>query len=238
MHKNAFPLGLKAMRFLIADAHPLVRCALTLILRRLVTEAEVDEAETRADLLARLRQAPPYTLVIIDLHLPDSRGLETLLALQGEAPTQRVAVLSGDETPATILAALERGAAGYLPKSLSEDVIQAALGLILAGGTYVPGAIALLSSPPTGAVRWTAPLGRSGATSDGGPPPSLTRRQQEVFNLVVEGLSNKEIASRLNLAEATIKVHITAILRACGVNSRAKAIRQVSEGRGQRTEGR
>lgn len=262
------------MKFLIADDHPLVRRALRLTLDRVSPGATVLEADSLPSALALIEEYPDLDLFLMDLFMPGSNGLDGLqLARQSIPSSLPVAVVSADETLEMALGALECGVSGYLPKSLSEDVMRAALALILAGGVYVPPMIAeralrsggaLPSASAVSASRGGAAAGGSGApsvsavaagplggsvigsggqaaaggssgfaASVGGRPAipqtlygraALTPRQCEVLSLVIEGMSNKEIADRLLLAEATVKVHITAILRAYRVSNRSRAI--------------
>lgn len=228
------------MKFLIADDHPLVRRALSLTLERVSPGATVLEADTLSAALRSAEEHPDLDLFLIDLFMPGNNGLEGLTLARSAVSPVPVVVVSADESHQSALGALERGAAGYLPKSLPEDVMRAALALILAGGIYVPPMIAeraLRRAADSHAA--SNPSGQQGLEHGHGPSVStpginaLTPRQREVLNLVVEGLSNKEIAEQLTLAEATVKVHVTAILRAYGVNNRTKAI---SAARRERTE--
>lgn len=220
------------MKFLVADDHPLVRRALSLSLEHIRPDATLLEAETAAQARSHVTAHPDIDLVLLDLSMPDSEGLDGLRQIKALLPGAPVAVVSADESAETALRALAAGAAGYLPKSLPEDVLRAAISLILAGGMYVPSLVADAAGasaapaprraalpPVSGAAPGAAPGGRGASGAE-----SLTQRQREVLDLVIEGLSNKEIAERLDLAEATVKVHMTAILRAYGVNNRTKAI--------------
>lgn len=220
------------MKFLIADDHPLVRRALTLTLERVHPGASVLEADTLPAALRLAEEHPDLDLFLMDLFMPGSTGLAGLVQAKAALAPTPVAIVSADESPETALGALERGAAGYLPKSLPEDVMRAALALILAGGIYVPPTIAERALRGNSAHMDSASMPHGGGydtfiTPSHQGPNSLTPRQREVLDLVVEGLSNKEIAEHLDLAEATVKVHVTAILRAYGVNNRTKAISAV-----------
>lgn len=215
------------MKLLIADDHPLVRRALSLTMERVGSVTRILEAESLPAALDLLRSHPDVELFLMDLSMPGISGLDGLEAALAAARGVPVAVVSADERAETAVGALGRGAVGYLPKSLPEDVMRAALSLILAGGIYVPPLVAAdafqrMLQREHGAAN----QGRPGGA--GNPAPAaraaLTARQREVLELVIEGLSNKEIAEHLGLSEATVKVHITAILRVYGVNNRAKAI--------------
>lgn len=220
------------MKFLVADDHPLVRRALSLSLEHIRPDATLLEAETAEQARTHVMAHPDIDLVLLDLSMPDSEGLDGLRQIKALLPGAPVAVVSADESADTAVRALAAGAAGYLPKSLPEDVLRAAISLILAGGMYVPSLVADAAGA-TGGPPQRRPLpamasAQSSGTAAGGRGTpgagALTQRQREVLDLVIEGLSNKEIAERLDLAEATVKVHMTAILRAYGVNNRTKAI--------------
>lgn len=199
------------MKILVADDHALIREAF----RHLLTELEGDMVVLEAgdcDSACRLiAQHPDLDLVLLDLRLPGAGGLATLEKLRTEYPTLPVVVVSALEDPGTVRGALARGAMGYIPKSSSNDVMLNALRLVLSGGRYLPPEI----------------LSGDGLTPS--PPASmdevhLTDRQREVLALMVQGKSNKHICRELGLAEATVKIHVTAILRALKVTSRAQAI--------------
>lgn len=227
------------MKILVADDHPLVRRALRLSLSHMRPDATIFEAASLAAALDCLTAHPDVDLTLLDLSMPDTEDMEGLARVLGTAPGVPVAVVSADEGVSTALRALAAGASGYLPKSLPEDILRAAIGLILAGGIYVPPLVAeAAGTVPPHAHDRDQPDARAGSAlhtghrtdrkptgQDGnGTAASLTQRQSEVLDLVIEGLSNREIAERLQLAEATVKVHMTAILRAYGVNNRTKAI--------------
>ncbi|AMW35344.1 response regulator transcription factor [Haematospirillum jordaniae] len=223
------------MKFLVADDHPLVRKALSITLEKVDCAASVLQAADMTELLGHLGAHPDIDLILMDLTMPGTSGLGSLEQAINHAAPSPVAVVSADERPETALGSLRAGAVGYLPKSLPEDVMRAALTLILSGGTYVPPLVlsayrapsftehgrrppAGYSKPDHGIFASTAPLMEQGRAT------TLTPRQAEVLELVIEGYSNREISEILCVAESTVKVHITAILKAYAVSSRAKAI--------------
>lgn len=215
------------MKFLVADDHPLVRRALSLSLEHIRTDTTILDADSAAQALEHVANHPDIDLILLDLSMPDSEGFETLRQIKTRLPSVPVAVVSADESAETALRALSNGASGYLPKSLPEDVLRAAISLILAGGLYVPAQVADAVGAGKATVRPSAlpaSVGSADPQRQTSGAVALTGRQREVLDLVIEGLSNKEIAERLDLAEATVKVHMTAILRAYGVNNRTKAI--------------
>jgi DNA-binding NarL/FixJ family response regulator len=215
------------MRFLIVDDHPLVREALAGVLRALRPTADVAEASTAATALTALREGPATDLVLLDLRLPDANGLDLLPIIAERHVGTAVVVLSGDLDRAVVERALAAGAVGCIPKSEPREVLASALGLVLAGGVYVPplavgsASLAAVPRPASG----TGAGGRAPATPyDAG----LTERQVEVLALLMQGRNNKLICRALGLAEPTVKSHVSAILRALNVDSRTEAVLAVT----------
>jgi DNA-binding NarL/FixJ family response regulator len=189
------------MKILIVDDHPLVRSGLREVLRGLDEQACVTEAASAGAALALLDDGASPDLLLLDINLADMSGIEVLKRLHGRHADIPVVVLSGIEDPPLVEQVLALGAAGFIPKAAGAEVIVAALRLVLAGEVYVP------SRMP-------------GAR----PKLGITPRQAEVLQLVLEGLSNKEIGHTLGLAEQTVKAHVTEILRALDVRTRTQAV--------------
>lgn len=203
------------MKILVADDHPLIREAFRHLLTELERDVVVLEAGDCDSACRLIEQLPDLDLVLLDLRLPGAGGFATLEKLRNNHPALPVVVVSALEDASTVRAALARGAMGFIPKSSSNDVMLSALRLVLSGGRYLPPEI----------------LSGDGAAA---PPSSfadvhLTDRQREVLALVIQGKSNKHICRELGLAEATVKIHVTAILRALKVTSRAQAIVAVNQ---------
>jgi DNA-binding NarL/FixJ family response regulator len=214
------------MKFLVVDDHVLIRDALDGVLRDLQPDASVATAATGAEARAMLAAAPDTDLVLLDLQLPDSDGLELLADWRDEYPATAVVMLSATRDAATIRAAMAAGAAGFLSKAETRPVLIGALKLILAGGAYVPPSVlSEIGSSPSPGRPAASVAGGTGAS--GVPSPQsldLTARQLDVLGLMMQGRSNKLIARELNLAEATVKNHVTALLRALQVDSRTEAV--------------
>jgi DNA-binding NarL/FixJ family response regulator len=222
------------MKFLIVDDHALIREALGGVLRGLRPEAQVQEAaDARAALQALLAQ-PDTDLVLLDLHLPDQHGLQVLATVAERHPAVAVVMLSGDTDQGVIHQALSLGAQGFIPKAETREVLSSALALVLAGGVYVPPA-ALRGLQAAPAPVAAAPLAAASAADAGlAPAPpglhalGLTERQVEVLALLMQGKNNKLICRALDLAEPTVKNHVSAILKALGVSSRTEAVLAIS----------
>ncbi|MEY2655011.1 MAG: hypothetical protein RLZZ524_2039 [Pseudomonadota bacterium] len=207
------------MRFIIVDDHPLVREALQSVLTHLRPEASVDAVGSAQALREQLARPPVVDLVLLDLTLPDAHGMDLLGEIGQHHVGVGAVVLSGDLDAATVHRSLQLGALGCIPKTETRDVLVGALSLVLAGGVYVP-TMALGAGTGPGAVR-------SGPDTT---PRSLglTDRQLEVLALLMQGKNNKLICRALGLAEPTVKNHVSAILRALGVDSRTEAVLAVT----------
>ncbi|BBO55182.1 MULTISPECIES: response regulator [Cobetia] len=234
-------------RLLIADDHPLFRDAISRTLSLSVADApappyELLQAASLAETLSLIdAHADSLDLLLLDLDLPDSHGLEGLMRLRQEADWLPVAILSAHEARETVLEALALGAVGYLSKSSSAEVLREALARMLAGEVYVPAR--LMRAAPRPALASQA-ASSSASVSASAPVPSpapqlapslseaefaqrwqtLTTKQRGVLERMVLGESNKMIAWQLGVAETTVKSHVSAILHKLGVASRVQAI--------------
>ena len=201
------------MKILVADDHALFREGLSYVLARLGEPVETLQAEDGAAALALAEAHPDVDLVLLDLGMPGVDGLAGLRLLRARCPAVPVVILSGSEEPADVRLALDAGALGFISKSSSPEVMLSALRLVLSGGVYVP------PSYIDRAQGMAVPITASPVDSLG-----LTPRQLDVLRLLGRGHSNKEIARILDLAEGTVKLHISAILRTLGVHNRTRAV--------------
>jgi DNA-binding NarL/FixJ family response regulator len=205
------------MQVLIADDHPLFREALASVVTEWNVDAACVEAASFDEALARLREVPSLDLILLDLRMPGADGLGGLALLRQEAPTIPVVVVSATAERRTVLDAIRAGAAGYLPKSASRVTMIGALQLVMAGGVYVPGEVVRADSASLGEGPIDNPITPEGLAT-------LTRKQLQVLDCLARGLSNKEIARALNLAEPTVKTHVSALLHKLHFRTRAQAI--------------
>ena len=209
------------MRVLIVDDHPLIRTGVSAMLSRHDGDCTVLEAPDCRSAIAHLADGKPAPdLILLDLNMPDCAGLAALEAVRDAAPDTPVIVLSADDDRDTILDALNLGAMGFIPKTMNPELVWSALGLVLAGGIYVPHKVisGQKDSLPSGSG---AP-----ATDEGASLTSLglTERQVDTLRMLVKGLPNKTIARNLGISEATVKVYVSASLRAMNVTSRTQAV--------------
>jgi DNA-binding NarL/FixJ family response regulator len=195
---------------LLVDDHPILHETLRAVVASVAPDAQFHGEMDLGGAISRARQLKGLELVLLDLGLPGFSGIEALIRFLKVLPRVRVLVISATEDSASVRAALDAGAVGYLPKTTEPKVIAQALRTVLAGGSYVPpqamGAVPQVKTPHT-----LADLG-------------ITERQADVLKLVTKGLSNGEIARQLNIAENTVKQHAHAAYRALGVSSRTEAM--------------
>jgi DNA-binding NarL/FixJ family response regulator len=198
------------MRILVCDDHPVFREGLRDALAAL--PAEVVEAADAASALARVDAEPGIELVLLDLSLPGADGWSAFRALRARHPSVPVLIVSASDDPADMRRALDSGAAGFVPKSASLEVLRSALRLVLAGGVYVP--VAALAAPAGEAPAAARRRARAGG---------LTPRQLEVLVLLSRGLTNREIAGALGIAEGTVKTHVRTLFEVLDVSNRTEA---------------
>jgi DNA-binding NarL/FixJ family response regulator len=199
------------MKILVIDDHPLIQEALRHVLTELDAALDLVQAEDASDAHAALAAAPDTELIVLDLTLPRSDGFELLSELRRDWPGIPLLVLSATHDRATVERALDLGAMGFIPKTANTRVLIDALRLVLSGGVFVPP-----DCPGTGSGR---PRAAARAEDLG-----LTLRQSDVLRLLVQGKPNKLICRDLSLSEGTVKVHVSAILRALNVHTRTQVV--------------
>lgn len=203
------------MKILIADDHELFRDGLRLVLSDLGPDLTVIEASSYDQTLEITNQEEDLDLVLLDLVMPGMPWSEGLGAVKRRLPKVPVVILSASEDRRLVLEAVRLGAAGFIPKTSSSKVMLSALRLVMSGGVYLPPA--LIDETAVSSRDMSGPDLSLDATP-------LTPRQREVLALLGQGKSNKEIARILNLSEGTVKLHVTAILKALNVSNRTGAV--------------
>jgi DNA-binding NarL/FixJ family response regulator len=216
------------MNILVIDDHVLIRESLRGVLSELRPEAAVVEATNAGETMRFVADNPDLALVLLDLGLPDRDGFDVLAELRARYPTIPVVVLSGHHDRANVVRALDLGALGFIPKTAQRQVLASAISLVLSGGIYIPpeilGRQAPLVAREQGAAQRAA---KKPATSP--RDLGLTDRQVEVLALMMQGKSNKAIGRVLDLAEPTVRNHVTAVLKALNVTNRTEAVIAVVE---------
>ncbi len=195
-----------ARNILLVDDHALLQHALKAMLEPLLSGGDIVCAASAQEAVAALRSGRTFHLVLLDLKLPDSDGLRLMSLLRREAPGVPVAVFSGQDAPIYRQLAREAEAEGFLSKSMDPAAL-------------VDGVRTLLSGR-----RFYDDHGERRQSQDAKPKPKLSPKQERVLCCLMEGLSNKEIAQRLDLSERTVKMHLTSVYHVLGVNTRSQAI--------------
>jgi DNA-binding NarL/FixJ family response regulator len=208
------------MKILVVDDHVLIREALRDVLRELKGEATVVlEAADSRQAMRQIEQNPDLELIVLDLWLPDRDGFAVLAELVERHPTISIVVLSTYHDRNRVTRALDLGAIGFIPKSAQREVMLSAFNLIFSGGVYVPPEILGPGSRHHSSAAPLPPDPKVSAAELG-----LSERQMEVLALMMQGKSNKAICRVLGLAEATVKIHVSAILKALKVANRTEAV--------------
>ena len=203
---------------LIADDHPLFRDALTRAVLGALPGAVVHGADSVPTLLTLIEAHPQAELLLMDLHMPGARGFSALAHIRGQHPELPIVVVSAHEEAAVVRRALAHGASGYLAKSAAVEDIGAAVRAVLDGEVWVPVSVARAHGelkPDEAAVAARV--------------AELTPQQFRVLGMIAEGLLNKQIAYELGVSEATIKAHMTAIMRKLGVSNRTQVALAASQ---------
>ena len=197
------------MKLLLIDDHALFREGVAALVEQRMPGVALHLAGDLNAARSVLAAHPDCRLALLDLGLPDSHGLDGIARLRELAPALPIVVLSADDRPETVLGAIDRGAAGFIPKSADSAAFAGALREVLDGRVHLPR---------------QALLGADTAQADDGEALGLSPRQVDVLRLLVEGRSNKMIMRELDLSESTVKTHLQAIFRRLGVSSRTQAV--------------
>lgn len=202
-----------ANKILIADDHPLFRTAMQQAVKQLVPDVSIAQAESLPELQNRVEAHKDADLVLLDLQMPGAHGFSGLVFLRSHYPEIPVIVVSACEDPAIMCQALDHGASGYIAKSSPLEAISDAIGCVLEGDVYLPDVARRHQHQPNEKALDLAER-----------LASLTPQQFRVLTMMSEGMLNKQIAYDLEVSEATIKAHVTAIFRKLGVRTRTQAV--------------
>ena len=207
-------------RFLVCDGQSVYRIGLGSLISAEIPRAEVIEASNLPQALDHIRNST-IDLVLVGTGRSSLAALNSLKAARETSPATRFAVVSTSDTRADILATLAAGFHGFISKHQSDTEILAAVTDILAGRIYVPASFAKIGGGNALSSQFDGEA--LPALSTEADVLKLTKRQREVLTLLARGLSNKEIARVLDIAEATTKIHMAALLRGLGVRNRTEA---------------
>lgn len=215
------------MRVLLVDDHELIWNGTRRLLERVLRESARD-AELEFQAVRDLRGAlalvgTPFELVLLDYHLPGVQGLAALQQVQATFEGATVCMVSAESAPEHIRAVLDAGAAGFIPKSYGEAEMAMALRLVLLHKVYAPAEFLFNED----IVRGRDSDEVASDQLAGFLKSELSARQRQVLALALQGLPNKSIARRLDIAEGTVKVHLSMVYKALGVKTRVAALCRV-----------
>ncbi|MCB1583072.1 MAG: response regulator transcription factor [Marinicella sp.] len=205
-------------KIIIADDHPMFRNALRQSLAVEQAGCEIIEAESSETLRTELRLHHDADLLILDLNMPGVEGFSALAYVQKKYPDLPIIMISANDKPETIMHAKLFGALGFVSKSASIEDIRTGLNTVLAGDTYFP-----YQFNENRFLEHDQSLAETTQQV-----AELTPQQLNVLSMIKKGLLNKQIAYDLNISEATVKAHVTAIMRKLGVNNRTQAVMKVA----------
>jgi len=209
-------------KILIADDHPLFREAICNVISTGFPGVELLETCDLDSALALAHEQDDLDLVLLDLNMPGMHGLNGLITLRNECPSIPVVIVSAEQDKQVVLQAITYGAVGFITKSSPRAQMTEAIQQILAGNVYLPSDI----------IRANRTITRRNPEEHPISPEllyALTRKQLLVLERMAKGESNKQIAYHLDIAETTVKAHVSAILRKLNVHNRVQAILSASE---------
>lgn len=198
-------------KIVIADDHPLFRSALCHAIKQALGPIELLECDTITQLEATLLKHPDVDLLLLDLQMPGANGFSGLVLVRREYPGIPVVIVSASEDGHHIQRALDYGAFGFIPKSADLPTIGMAIRSVLDGNIWLPERTTI--EPITDDEKVFAERIQT-----------LTPQQLKVFMMLTKGLLNKQIAAEVNVSEATVRTHMTAIFRKLGVRNRTQAV--------------
>jgi len=211
-------IGAGVDKIIIADDHPMFRNALCQSLALDQSTCQTIEAESSESLRIQLRKHHDADLLILDLNMPGTEGFSALAYVQKTYPDLPIIMISANDKPETIMYAKHFGALGFVSKSASINDIRKGLKTVLQGDTYFP--------YPINENQFQAK--NQSLTETTQQVAELTPQQCKVLSMIKQGLLNKQIAYDLNISEATVKAHVTSIMRKLHVSNRTQAVMKVA----------
>lgn len=203
-------------RILIIDDHPIFRHAMTTILSQRFEDSESVEANSMKEALEILEQDQAFDLVMLDLNMPETTGLNGLLDIRNQYPTLPIVIISADTEKQHILQTISYGAVGFISKSSNIEEIANSIESIFEGNVCLPSEILRTSTDSR--------VQQKESTITPEQIRSLTRKELEVLKYLTQGLANKVIAYELNISETTVKSHVSSILKKLGASNRVKVV--------------
>ena len=219
----------KSIKFLIADDHELFLQGLEFILKREYPTAEITLTDSYTGIFDILENRQDFDLILTDLAMPGANWREAIAKMHELCPETPIIIISAVFEPEILQETYNLGVSGYVSKSFSNSLILSAINLVMAGGMYIPPEVMKMSIKSSSeSVRdLIRDLEKPRAVN--GSNHGLTPRQTEVLECLAEGLSNKQIAYKLDVSEGTVKIHITLLMRTLEVTNRTAAVRKAAQ---------
>ncbi|PPI81524.1 DNA-binding response regulator [Marinobacter flavimaris] len=195
------------VRILVSDDHELIRDGISILLKKLLDNPTVLEAETGDEAISIAEDHRDLDLAVIDLSLPGVNGLPMVSKLCQLLPETPILILSASADRNLVLKTIESGASGFVYKSLGTTVLEDALQMVLAGGVFIPPLVEDEDTELTG----------------------ITPRQRQILELLAQGKSNKEMANTLHISANTIKNHLAKLYDQFSVSNRTQAVMKAQE---------
>jgi DNA-binding NarL/FixJ family response regulator len=211
--KQGVSRGGKMTKFLVADDHPIMREALINALAPHFDSLTCVQSDSLDSTLHALQQYSDIDLVLLDLQMPGCELFYGVMRVTHDFPNVPIVIVSANNSPQIVAKTIGFGAKGFIPKATPTEQIVQAINTILAGGNWLPPA---MSEQVNAISKEQLALAKKVA--------EITPKQFQVLRLVQDGLLNKQIASDLNITEATVKAHISAVFRKLEVNTRTQAV--------------
>lgn len=212
------------MKFLIADDHELFLQGLEFILHKEYPQTEIVLAKSYTDIFNILEQQTDFDLILTDLAMPGADWLDAIENIHKLCPEVPIIIISAVFEREILQKTYDLGVSGYVSKAFPNNLIIGAINLVLAGGVYIPPEILQMSK--TSSSKTVQKLLKDLNQTQNKTDKVLTPRQTEVLHCMAEGLSNKQIAYKLNVSEGTVKIHITLLMRTLEVSNRTAAVRK------------
>ena len=213
--RAGYRLDAGALHLLIVDDHPLFREALASAIALAFPKARLDEAEGIRSACELLGRTPAIDLTLLDLSMQGVTGFDGLIAIRTRFPRVPILIVSGLEDPRIMREAVQRGAAGFVPKAVDKATLTRAISEVLNGSLYMPPE--LTNAPEEVSARpKKTPLAERVA--------QLTPQQIRVLTMIRQGKLNKQIAHELQVGDSTVKAHVSEILRKLEVISRTQIV--------------
>lgn len=223
-------------RILCVDDEWIVRAGLSHLLAQ-QPGTEISGAASVDAAIEELDAGNEFDLIILDLRMPGSEPFTGLSRLHKRAPTVPIIVFSVCDSREDVLTAVQHGAMGYLTKATSGQDIKEAVARVLAGEVWLPRSLlAMENAQGVSEPKRFYSHEAENKVEPAGAIRKLTKRQHEIFNLLAEGKSNRQIAFDIGISEHTVRVHMTAILRSLGVRNRTQAAVMAAAALGQVAE--